>query len=100
MFDKLVASMIDNLLANYGLTRADVNRLQNDAHILMLEARTHIPGLLARIEAMETALHTQTAALQILLEDRNKAVADREVLERLLSAKPAHDEHYSNGYQP
>lgn len=85
MLDKLLQPMIDNILANYGLTRADVYRLQNEALAFAQEARMHIPGVLARIEAMEQALHTQTEALRILLEAHNKEKADREALQLLLS---------------
>ena len=87
MLDKFLAPMIDNLLATYGLTRADVYKLHNEALSLLDEARMNLPGLLARFAEMEKALHTQTAALTILLDEKNR----RDQLETFLERKTQPD---------
>jgi hypothetical protein len=76
----LLQPAIDRLLANHGLTRGDVFRFKQDAEALLVEIKEAIPNWKARFESMEKALHTQTEALTILLDEKNK----RDELERLL----------------
>lgn len=72
MFDKLITPMLDNILATYGMTRADVYQLKNEVEIFLGDVRVQFPGLVARFEALEKAIHTQTIALEILLDAHNK----------------------------
>lgn len=82
MFDlaSILQPAIDRLLANHGLTRGDVFRFKQDAEALLVEIKNAIPEWKARFDAMERALHQQTVALTILLDEKNK----RDQLETLL----------------
>jgi hypothetical protein len=83
----LLQQAIDRLLANHGLTRGDVLRFKQDAERLLVEIKEMLPDLKVRFDAMEKALHTQTEALTILLNEKNK----RDELERAMQISRTDD---------
>lgn len=71
MLERMIAPLIDNLLAEYGLTRADIIRLVSQGDDLANRARVAINTIAEHVASIEKRQGEIAEGLAILLADLN-----------------------------
>lgn len=70
MPDSVIKMLIDNVLAKYGITPTDIDRLKLEAFECIQLARATINEVNERSARMEAALMNANAALAVLMSDK------------------------------